>query len=477
MLGKPLKLKSPGFFNFEPWLSLGLVLCIGLSPLASAADALLREDQVNGLASFDANTLNTITDPQISGIKTLAESGDKQAQWQYGLLLYRKNQQKAEARTWFEKAAQQDYAPAWFWLGSTETDQQKTTAFYEKAAELGYTRAFGYLFDNLLFRAGDQADVAKAKKFADLLREKNVKIAGGNQNELLTTIDSCYQAGDARLPDKDLPSQAELDKYKSDEDCSRYHLGQNTPKDDVSYRKCLLSQTPRNNNSLAELYANAWGVERNTRLALALSCHASEVPMELADIVATLSKPQPEGDYLFCDHATSSLNTGYCTAQKQQLAQLQRDQAYQNLSKNWPEVDKQLFKAFLQQADEFIQLKSGTEINKTGNAWDSVNSLQAEIQAKDALLQNIRAFEQGKWPQHADYAQADKQLNAVYKQIPETRDQLRFSKQALQQDQRVWLKYRDSFVKFALNHYPTISKDVWLTWLTENRTTDLRQWL
>ena len=102
---------------------------------------------------------------------------------------------------------------------------------------------------------------------------------------------------------------------------------------------------------MAELYANAWGVERNTQLALALSCHASDVPMELIDIVATLSKPKTESDYLFCDHTTSGMSTGYCTAQKQQYAQSQRDQAYQNLSKNWSAVDKQLFKAFLHQAD------------------------------------------------------------------------------------------------------------------------------
>jgi hypothetical protein len=54
------------------------------------------------------------------------------------------------------------------------------------------------------------------------------------------------------------------------------------------HRKCLLAKEPVGNAWLAEVYANGWGVPRDAMLAVALLCHASDVPAELTDMVETL---------------------------------------------------------------------------------------------------------------------------------------------------------------------------------------------
>ncbi|MCX6550092.1 MAG: hypothetical protein NTY02_03620, partial [Acidobacteria bacterium] len=256
----------------------------------------------------------------LAALKAAAAKGDAQAQLDYAKAL-----KPPESRIWAQKAADQGLAEAWFWLGYTMNGD--ATPFYEKAAEKGYAEAFSYLLENLLFRAGPKADVAKAKKFADLARTLNVNL-GSDAGEELWTIDRCSEAGAPDIPAADAPTKEESAAVGG-EDCEPLRVGR-TP-DLKKYRACLLSETPPDNNLVAELYANGWGVKRNPRLAIALVCHASEVPAELMGMVKTLHETRTQAalkdDFLFCDNVTSGMNQGACADRAEKLAAATRDAA------------------------------------------------------------------------------------------------------------------------------------------------------
>src|SRR6202012_2983597 len=62
----------------------------------------------------------------------------------------------ADARLWFQKAADRGNAEAWYWLGMTA--RANALADFVRAAELGYAPAFEKALDGTLFRAGENAD-------------------------------------------------------------------------------------------------------------------------------------------------------------------------------------------------------------------------------------------------------------------------------------------------------------------------------
>ena len=235
----------------------------------------LHSDQSSAVQEKNAPSLSE--QPPLTG-KAAAEKGDARAQLEYGKSLL--SQSRDEARVWLQKAAEQGQGEAWFLPGGHRLGDKPKIFYYEKAAENGYQEAFTYLFDELLFRAEASADTVKAKKYADLARERNVMLGydAASRVRMLDTIDRCYEVGASIIPDLDrllIPNGADI-------------------------------------NEIAEMYANGRGVKRNHTLAIALDCHGSRVPMELVNLVRYLVSMQYEeqlyGEFRFCDHVTSVMN-------------------------------------------------------------------------------------------------------------------------------------------------------------------------
>src|SRR5262245_33026071 len=111
------------------------------------------------------------TPAELAALKAAAEAGSAPAQLEYAKALG----DSPAAAGWAQKAADQGLAEAWYWLGNRASAGGNPIPFYAKAAELGYDKAFDYLIDDLLFRAGEKADVAQAKKFGDLARRRGVR--------------------------------------------------------------------------------------------------------------------------------------------------------------------------------------------------------------------------------------------------------------------------------------------------------------
>lgn len=379
--------------------------------------------------------------------KAAAEKGDPRAQLEYGKSLLQNS--RDEARVWLQKAAEQGQGEGWFLIGGYRLGDKPDVFYYEKAAENGYQEAFGYLLDELLFRAGVSADVVKAKKYADLARERNVILGydarwtGG----LLETIDRCYEAGNPIIPDSDRP----------------------------------LISNGADNNEIAEMYANGRGVKRNPKLAIALVCHGSGVPMELTslvyNLVSTQDKEQLDREFKFCNHVISVRNIGLCAAREEEVASKNREAELAVILEHWSSAQKIAFKKLRAAADDFLLLRADREIDMSGHE-SGLESMGMAFKFREEFFDAIRMFESGQLPNDKDFKRADRDLNDVYSRVMVRKNLEDFgtvTKDGIRATQRKWIKYRDAWTKFAGVKYPGTASDVFKVWLTQKRTEQLNE--
>ena len=379
--------------------------------------------------------------------KARAEKGDPRAQLEYGKSLLPGS--RDEAKLWLQKAAEQGQGEAWYLLGGYRLGDKPELFYYEKAAENGYEQAFHTLLDALLFRAGTSADIVKAKKYADLARRRNVMLGYDEQSSgrLRGTIDRCYEAGPPIIPETDrslIPENAD-------------------------------------NNHIAEMYANGWGVRRNAKLAIALVCHGSDVPLELVslveDLVSTKDEKQLDREFKFCDHVISVMNIGACAARAEELASKKRETDYAVIQKHWSRTQKRVFQELSAAAEDFISLRSEREIDMRGHE-SSLESMATGFNFRKELFDAVGEFESGQLPTDKDFERADKELNETYSIIMARKDMEDFgtvTKDGIRATQRKWIKYRDAWTKFAGVKYPGTASDVFKVWLTQKRTEQLAE--
>ena len=426
-----------------------------------------------------SNKSEKLSSSELSALKAGASKGDAKSQLEYGKAIRATNRE--EAANWIQKAADQGSGEAWYWLGYAGLGKEQPIVYYEKAAETGYAEAYGPLFDELLFRAGSSADIAKAKKFADLARKTKIKV-GYDSGKTFQTIDRCFEAGSPVIPKEDQPTPEEKKSFRASKvECFQYQHGIDAEKDSQLYRKCLLSNDEVDNNSLAEIYANGWRVKRNAKLAIALVCHGSNVPAELTGMVETLytSKDEEslEQPFTFCDHVTSGMNGGFCAAEKEKIASKLRDGETASLTEKWTKPQKAAFQTLQKRAEEFFVERASSEQDMSGSARAQI-AIDEEARLRSELLGSVKSFESGHLPQDRDFATTDKELNEIYSKLMRSNQHELFgtvTKENIKVTQRKWIKYRDAFVKFATLKYPKISSDIWKTWLTRQRIDQLKE--
>ena len=423
-------------------------------------------------------------DPQtpadLTSLHAAATKGNAQAEFAYGKALYEKQDPalRDQAALWIQKAADHGLAEAWYWLGYAGLGKEQPLVYFEHAAGMGYPPAFQEVFDGLLFRAGESADVDAAKRYADLARKLKVDL-GVFSKEELTTIDRCHEAGSPNLPPGDRPSPARMTALGK-ADCPDYQTDAKSPADWQRYRECLLSQDPVDNNQVAEVYANGWGVKRNPGLAIALVCHASTVPAELDGMVAALTETRDQSTlktpFRFCDYASSGMNTGMCSADSERIADKQRKREIARLTRTWTAPQKAAFGVLRAAAEAFYSEHAQSEQDMSGSAHDSfITDEESSLRAE--FLKDIKQFESGKLPPHADFARADQRLNAIYRKIMQRKDwsdEGTITSDGIRKTEKLWITYRDAWVGFAASRYSDSSASDWKAWLTEQRIKQLQ---
>jgi uncharacterized protein YecT (DUF1311 family) len=419
---------------------------IALSTAANASDFTMNEE------------IRPHSEAELSMLKASAAKGDAKAELEYGKALVYLNRDpknhvsEADYRAWFQKAADQNLAEAWFWLGFTSTDRALEKRAILHAAELGFAPAYDDVFDLLLFRAAEEADPAKAKHFLDLAQKSGVYgIAPGDA----PIINACYQAGAADVP------VAERSAIEKDGRADEHY-------------------TPNANMKFAQAYANGWGVKRDGKLALALVCHGSEVPAELISMVDLLSKtqrdPALEEPFLFCEHVTSSMNGIQCARVNLANEQAAGDRKLAKIAADFTPEQKTAFAALTKAEETYIDAHADSEQDMRGTFgsgfyFAEVGTLQA------AFLSAIEDFESGKRPPKDDFAAADKALNEAYRTTITKTDWTQtgtVTADGVRKTERLWLKLRDAWAAFGTARYPSSTADDWKAWATRARLTVLK---
>lgn len=426
-------------------------------------------------------------EPSREELLKAAETGGSDQQLAYAKFIYDSDHQAS--REWARKAAESGLAEGWYWLGYTGASTEEAS-MYAKAAEGGYEPAFEAAFEKLLFRAGSEANVKEAHRLAQIYVSRNSSL-DSNQQRMIDTVNECYEAGDAAIPESEQPTAEETEKYRSAE-CDSFATGVWKKKDLNAYGRCVLVREDgeyTDNYALAELFANGWGVKRNIKLAMALACHGSEVPMELFSTVALLKgfkDVDAEGGLVgddgkpfeFCNHVTSSDNIARCAARKAYANAEAAKKSLLGVTKDWSKPQRDAYERLTVARDTYIQKRVEGEVDLSGSLRATFQIGEQETLEKN-FSKALKEFEKKKYPKDRNLAGAEKILKEKLSKITSKQD---FSygtvqKDAILETQKAWSAYREAWVYFASHRYPKIPSDVFATWVTNDRIQQLSRFI
>ncbi len=304
----------------------------------------------------------------------------------------------------------------------------------------------------------------------------------------------CSQTASVSIPVADKPTEKDKQILR---ECSSNQLyyGYGNPPDPINARKCAYLEFESSNtidesfygsSILMMVYANGEGVERNLDLALKFACedgggqiveyegHILHLEQLRNNNVATSEK------FDFCDDTQSRLMMGRCADRDAQISSAEREIEFSKLLLSWNERQRSEFEKFRTVWKSYLAV-SIEEIDYNG-AMSVPDGIHAKSKKQDDLLWSLQNFEQGKFPSFNEgaFEQTDRELNQIYKKIQSARedDAIEFSwgsvtKENIKIVQRAWLKYRDAWVVFAKQKYPSVSTASWKTWLTRERVEQL----
>jgi uncharacterized protein YecT (DUF1311 family) len=256
---------------------------------------------------------------------------------------------------------------------------------------------------------------------------------------------------------------------------------------------------------LMALYANGEGVTRNPPLARRFACEAidngqiseveavhlgastSDDETKYEDLLNAIVSPQP-GHLDPCDWVSDvAREQTECDLIATVESNQDREARLQAIRSKFTPDQKEAFDKLLAALRAYLDAHDHNEVEVMGHylfsgAWQGIHR-----EREETFQTSLDEFEGGKFPHAttAQYAQADKALNAAYAQSiagaaqsestttgehltgnPPTRASIRAT-------ERLWLAYRDAFADFGTLRYPKTTREAWLWMVTQKRANDL----
>lgn len=249
-------------------------------------------------------------------------------------------------------------------------------------------------------------------------------------------------------------------------------------------RSCAVSAD--DTTVLSMLYANGFGVERDTALATKYACSTGAALAEMRGRVKHLANLQPGSRYDQCDDITSGMMGGVCAQIAAGRAARTSKRFLARLRRSLPPSQQAPFDALVAANEAFAQARADNEIEMAGTGAAGF-AIEAAAREKEWLREHIAAFEKGRFdlPNAAPFADDDAQLNQAYAQKLETLIRTKDSPgphfggeieaPGVRATQRAWLKYRAAWSVFAALRYPGLPGDTLLASLTEWRLKELNR--
>lgn len=314
----------------------------------------------------------------------------------------------------------------------------------------------------------------------------NTSAMGVGHAETTAWYGACMKVAKAAPPAADLPPPSAVAGLQRCEPIDLYYdtksMSAPKPADWQPVRQCAIVQ--KNNAVLMMLYQNGLGVARNPALALKSACSIDAAPAEMEGRVAHLQKLNASGahgDIDLCDDITSGYMMGVCSGIDARQKQRARTEAGSKLNQTLPAAAQIALQALQQATDKFATARGAKETDMSGTAGSSM-AIDTKTSEMELLAHDLRQYEQGQLPKAGKVAAAmlDKQLNVLYSKVmkqPQADYAGAVSKEGVRATQRLWLAYRDAWLRYGAVRYPSVPADTWLALLTARRNAQLEELL
>ncbi len=301
----------------------------------------------------------------------------------------------------------------------------------------------------------------------------------------------CSQIFSIKIPEQDKPS---ADERKYLEGCSSEELyfGYGKAAEYTTARKCAYLQIEQNKTDgvvdgkpiLMSIYANGEGVKRNLDLALKFACDDDAfAPAEYLGRIMHVNMMRQRNisrQFDYCDDVTSSYMIGFCAGRQAKLDKAKRNIAYQKIIGKWAASERLAFEKMLILWQAYLKARID-EIDQSGMAR-AVMVVEDQENMEKNFLSDLTDFEKGRLPQFSeqDNVRTDQELNIEYKKIQGIKEEEFYgtvTKENIKLAQRAWLKYRDAWIVFAKQKYPSVAEVSWKAKLTKERVALLQEFI
>ncbi|RYF95120.1 MAG: DUF1311 domain-containing protein [Caulobacteraceae bacterium] len=297
----------------------------------------------------------------------------------------------------------------------------------------------------------------------------------------------CAASASAEAPATDRPSPIEARQLK---DCSPTddYYGVDERRDALRARKCAFVQLdetrvanyrggPWGAGVLMMLYAKGEGVKQNLPYARRIACLAGFSQMDVVSLLDAIEETRidPKAGVDICENIGSGMLGSQCAYEANHRRDLERDGRLARLQRGWPAARRSTWKSVVASRTALEEARIGNEIDTSGTLR-GVFIAREEARLRDfdeALLKDLEAG--GLKDGSAAAREADKAMNLAYRQVmARTVDDRTWPpNEDVRSTQRVWLRHRDSWRRFAEAYWPG-SGDGVVARLTADRRIILR---
>jgi hypothetical protein len=288
----------------------------------------------------------------------------------------------------------------------------------------------------------------------------------------------CASVKDVQLPAADKPTPAEEKALASCVSVDAY-FGFGQPADPIKARKCAYAEIDRGAKApiggkaiLMMVYANGNGATRNYDAAIKLACEIGGAPGDDAGRVYQLDRLKKQNwagnNFSVCDHSSGREMYEQCAILSERFDKIERDQKFNELTSAWKPAEKKAFHTFIEEANRFYEVQAKNGVNLEGTF-----EIQEEIFFKNNLLSALQAFERGELPKYSadEFQKSEAAEQTAYLRTqtgPETKWGT-ITRESVRKSQNEWLRYRNAWIAFGRQRYPSVTEQSWKAWLDQDR--------
>lgn len=296
----------------------------------------------------------------------------------------------------------------------------------------------------------------------------------------------CASVKEVELPVADRPTPAEESALAGCSSVDAY-FGFGGPADPVKARKCAHAEIDRGatpplggKTILMMVYANARGVPRNFDVALKLACTVGGAPGDAAGRVHQLDRLKKTNwagnNFSICDHSSGHELYEQCAILQERFDKIEREQKLNDLTSAWSAREKRAFHSFRAEAENFFHVQASNGVNLEGTF-----EIQEEIFLRNGLLSALEQFERGELPRHSaeEFHREEAEETATYQrtQIGAVAQWGTVTRESVRKSEEEWHRYRNAWIVFAKQKYPSVNEQSWKAWLDQERTIMLNRFL